>query len=627
MTPAFGPRESKALVPIFASAASSLTNKWKDLLSMSKDETEVFNIPAWTSRATLDAIGHAGFDYDFGALENKENRLSKAYYNLFADMFATPSNGMIITGALSSLLPLKVMSWLLNHSSNERVARGRNVKKVSAEIAQELVSEKSRMLMTGEGKKDVMSLLANSLAWTLLELSRHPEIQERLREEIRLKEQAIFAEGRTEFTAEDLDSLPYLNAVLKESLRYNPVAIYVEKVAMSDDCILLSETIKTISGKEISEIPVAKGQRVVISVSGYNRNPAVFGDDAHVFRPERWLHEESGSRKTTAVGVYANLLTFSGGIRSCIGWRFAVLELQTFLVELVGNFEFSLTPQCDKIRREACAVMIPTIEGEVAKGTQYTSISMEPSKPILFYDIASAPPVRPFAPNPWKTRYALNFKNVHYQTEWVELPDVTSVRQRLGAAPVRKFTDGSDFYTLPVIKEQSTGEIVGDSFDIAVYLDQTYPDSGLKLFPGVKEGLGLGLYRGFNTFVDELFTRYIILFGHGIPFNPETAEISKAEFCRRAGGKKWEELGIEGEARTKKVEEFRFALESLAKLYRSNETGPFLEGREPSYADLIVGGWLRMMENTLREWEEMRTWHDGLWGKLRQGLLRFAEVK
>ncbi|KAL0577852.1 hypothetical protein V5O48_004124 [Marasmius crinis-equi] len=252
---------------------------------------------------------------------------------------------------------------------------------------------------------------------------------------------------------------------------------------------------------------------------------------------------------------------------------------------------------------------------------------MEASKPILFFDIASGPPVRPFAPNPCKTRYALNFKKVHYQTEWVDLPDVTSVRQRLGAAPVRKFADGSDFYTLPVIKNQSTEEIVGDSFDIAVYLDQTYPDSGLKLFPGVTEGLGLGLYRGFNTFVDELFTRYVVLAAEGFPFNPETAEISKAEFCRRAGGKKWEELVIEGEARKKMVEEFRVALDSLAKLYQSNETGPFLEGQNPSYADLIVGGWLRMMENTLREWKEMKTWHDGLWGKLHQELHKFAEVK
>lgn len=57
-------------------------------------------------------------------------------------------------------------------------------------------------------------------------------------------------------------------------------------------------------------------------------------------------------------------------VRSCIGWKFAVLELQAFLVELIGTFEFSLTPESWKIRREGALVMIPTVEGEVEKGSQ-----------------------------------------------------------------------------------------------------------------------------------------------------------------------------------------------------------------------------------------------------------------
>lgn len=47
-----------------------------------------------------------------------------------------------------------------------------------------------------------------------------------------------------------------------------------------------------------------------------------------------------------------------------------MLELQALLVELVNNFEFSMTPDAEKVRREACTVMAPTIEGQVEKGTQ-----------------------------------------------------------------------------------------------------------------------------------------------------------------------------------------------------------------------------------------------------------------
>jgi hypothetical protein len=47
-----------------------------------------------------------------------------------------------------------------------------------------------------------------------------------------------------------------------------------------------------------------------------------------------------------------------------------LLELQVFLVELVSNFEFHLTADAPRIRREACIIMVPTLEGEVNKGAQ-----------------------------------------------------------------------------------------------------------------------------------------------------------------------------------------------------------------------------------------------------------------
>jgi len=106
-----------------------------------------------------------------------------------------------------------------------------------------------------------------------------------------------------------------------------------------------------------------------MSVNAYNRHKDVFGPDAHVFDPDRWL--TPGRIETVApVGVYGNILSFAGGVRSCIGWRFAVLEMHAFLAELVLNFEFSLTPEAHNIRREAAMVMAPTIEGDVAKGNR-----------------------------------------------------------------------------------------------------------------------------------------------------------------------------------------------------------------------------------------------------------------
>lgn len=58
---------------------------------------------------------------------------------------------------------------------------------------------------------------ATSMCWVLLELARHQDVQQKLREEIRVTEQAIHARGGSDFTAADLDNMPYLAAVLKVS--------------------------------------------------------------------------------------------------------------------------------------------------------------------------------------------------------------------------------------------------------------------------------------------------------------------------------------------------------------------------------------------------------------------------
>ncbi|KAK2755069.1 hypothetical protein FQN54_006597 [Arachnomyces sp. PD_36] len=246
---------------------------------------------------------------------------------------------------------------------------------------------------------------------------------------------------------------------------------------------------------------------------------------------------------------------------------------------------------------------------------------MDSSNPIIFYDIASAPPVVCFAPNPFKTRYALNFKGIPYKTEWVELPNVTKVRKSLGAAANRTHRDGSPFYTLPIIKNPTTGEVVGDSFDIALYLDNLKPD-GPSLFPPTT----VSLQAAFNVQVDAIFTNYVRLFVHGLPFNPETAEESKATFVQRAGAKSWDELTVTGKEREENLQGLKAALEPIAKLYKLRD-GLFLEGDTPIYADMILGSWLECYKVTLKEWDVVQTWHGGLWGKIHQGLQKYAEMR
>ncbi|KAF1837170.1 glutathione S-transferas-like protein [Decorospora gaudefroyi] len=247
----------------------------------------------------------------------------------------------------------------------------------------------------------------------------------------------------------------------------------------------------------------------------------------------------------------------------------------------------------------------------------------DPTSAIQFFDIASGPPVRPYAPNPWKSRFALNAKSVAYQTQWIELPDVRSTRLAHAVAPVRKFPDNTDFYTLPMIYDPNTHTYVGDSLDIAVWLDEQYSDSGIRLFPEHS----IGVHRAFNTHVDALFTRHVVLCFAGMPFNPATAEASKMEFCRRSGLKSYEDFIITGEARKRMLDAFEKEMEEFGKLYVFGERGPFLEGDKVSYADFVVGGWLKFLQVTLAEWDMVCGWQGGRWGRLIEALGRWADVK
>ena len=269
---------------------------------------------------------------------------------------------------------------------------------------------------------------------------------------------------------------------------------------------------------------------------------------------------------------------------------------------------------------------------------------------IVFYDIASAPPLRTFSPNPWKTRFALNLKGAPYRTEWIDMPDIASLRERLGVPANRTLPDGSPYHTLPVINDPSTGAILGDTFEIALYLDRTYP---APTYPVLILPNTTGLTAAFNAHIDGLFTKYVALCDQ-MPWDPRIADTVKSIFAQRFGITSYEDLQLKGEAREQTLAALESALGELAKAYRHTggttdyvwrltgtesalaqrpppgreQTGPYLDGERPAYADCIVGAWLKMMEACMppEEWARVRTWQGGLWGGVVDGLERWSQI-
>jgi len=209
---------------------------------------------------------------------------------------------------------------------------------------------------------------ARTLTFALWELANNQHVQERLREEIIETLGRTNARGDSDFTVNDFDSMPYLLAVGKEVLRVYPAAIEISRTPKKDDLLPLSKPVVGLSGKVYKDLPVPAGTVVTISTVGYNLNKDLWGPDAYEFRPERWL--SMNGKPESPVGIYGNLVTFSGGPRSCIGWRFAVIELHTFLVTLVRQFDFSLPDNRQEIKMMRTTRITPVVVGEEHKGPQ-----------------------------------------------------------------------------------------------------------------------------------------------------------------------------------------------------------------------------------------------------------------
>ncbi|KAJ3784547.1 cytochrome P450 [Lentinula aff. detonsa] len=411
MLPGFRAPETKFFVPFFIGCAEAEPSLETVANLTSSTYQNMYHAPRLT-QLDKSLILTAAFDYDFGSTNNHENELANLYESLTANAFSAPPDIAVLMLDLFRHVHPAIMEFINDH--NPKLKALHRVANVANNVASGLIAQKMEDIKGGNPNNDIMTFLVQSnmsenpksrlteeelLAQmrtlifgghetitsqfrvpstmiltdpVLSEISRNPELQARLRAEIRAAEETIADRGETEFTMQDFEDMPILNAMAKETLRYHPVAIHLYRTAYEDDVLPLLKPIVGKDGKIISEIHIPKGAQVIGSVSAYNRNKDVFGEGryhyAFEFNPDRWL--DGRVKAEVPLGVYANLATFASGIRSCIGWRFAVTELQAFIVVLLRNFELETTPKLAKIRRESALAMVPTIEGELDKGSQ-----------------------------------------------------------------------------------------------------------------------------------------------------------------------------------------------------------------------------------------------------------------
>ncbi|GGY97218.1 cytochrome P450 [Streptomyces avidinii] len=154
---------------------------------------------------------------------------------------------------------------------------------------------------------------ATSLCFALHLLARHPEQQDRAREEI-----SRVLGDRTPGAA-DLDRLPYLTQVLKEAMRLYPAAPVIGR--------------KAVAATRIGEHTVPAGADVILAPWVTHRHPAYWPDPDR-FDPDRFTPEAEAGRPRYA------WFPFGGGPRACIGQHFSMLESVIALAMILRAYAF-----------------------------------------------------------------------------------------------------------------------------------------------------------------------------------------------------------------------------------------------------------------------------------------------
>ncbi len=164
---------------------------------------------------------------------------------------------------------------------------------------------------------------ANMLSWSWMLLSQNPDAYARLEEEI-----DCVLQGRTP-TFEDVQKLPYTNAVLKESLRSYPAAWVHNRIANED--------------VQIGGYAVPAGTYIWMSPWIVQRDARWFNEPG-AFRPERWLAPKAELPPADAY------IPFGGGPRICIGNGFAMMEGVLLLATILQRCHVQVrAPQSVKV--------------------------------------------------------------------------------------------------------------------------------------------------------------------------------------------------------------------------------------------------------------------------------------
>ncbi|KAJ6622026.1 cytochrome P450 [Mycena sp. CBHHK59/15] len=394
MNPAFGAPQIRELTGIFVEKSIQLRDIWAAQAAQGGGVARV-EVLSWLSKATLDIIGLAGFNYHINALgaqsEDAPNELAAAFEALFGmetefsvmrairsyfRIFRRIPTGTDKIAQASQATMMRIGRQLLADSKRDiaengtfETGRARDLLSllVRANTSKEIPA--SQRLSDEDVLAQVPTFLvaghettSTAVTSALFALTQNTAAQTRLRAE-------LLRVGTENPTMDELNALPYLDCVVRETLRVHAPVTATGRIALQDDVVALATPFTDTNGAVHETIRIRKGDAIFIPILTLNRDKAIWGPDALEFVPERW--ESAPPISNTIPGVWGHMLTFLGGPRGCIGYRFALVEMKALLFTLVRGLEFELAvPVADVGRKATAIVQRPVVLSDPKAGHQ-----------------------------------------------------------------------------------------------------------------------------------------------------------------------------------------------------------------------------------------------------------------
>ncbi|KAK4841627.1 hypothetical protein QYF36_007728 [Acer negundo] len=158
------------------------------------------------------------------------------------------------------------------------------------------------------------------LTWTILLLAIHADWQEKLRKEV------LELFGKQNPKPDSIGRLKTMSMVVNETLRLYPPVVQITR--------RINREVRW------GKLTLPVNMEAYIPTIAVHHNPDIWGEDAHLFKPQRF---SQGVAKATNNNTAA-FLPFGLGPRSCVGLNFAITEAKIALSMILQRYKFNLSP-------------------------------------------------------------------------------------------------------------------------------------------------------------------------------------------------------------------------------------------------------------------------------------------